>query len=130
MNWTPNRWPTSTLAASLPSVTPPQPPSQFSEQLPVSPPGSPYYFLGEASPYTQSVAAPSVPENRIVAQSFGLPGQGELLALLADIGSERKSADFDGRPQQVFYSPASDFSRLARSTASQVNSGSLRPKCP
>ena len=87
-------------AASLPSVTAPQPPSQFSEQLPVSPPGSPYYFLGEASPYTQSGAAPSVPENRIVAQSFGLPGQGELLALLADIGSERKSADSNSRPQQ------------------------------
>ena len=87
-------------AASLPSVTPPQPPSQFSEQLPVSPPGSPYYFLGEASPYTQSGAAPSVPENRVVAQSFGLPGQGELLALLADIGSERKSADSNSRPLQ------------------------------
>ncbi len=87
-------------AASLPSVTPPQPPSRFSEQLPVSPPGSPYYFLGEASPYTQSGAAPSAPENRIVAQSFGLPGQGELLALLADIGSERKSADSSSRPQQ------------------------------
>ena len=86
--------------ASLPSVTPPQPPSQFSEQLPVSPPGSPYYFLGEASPYTQSGAAPSVPENRVVAQSFGLPGQGELLALLADIGSERKSADSNSRPLQ------------------------------
>ena len=88
-------------AASLPSVTPPQPPSQFSDQLPVSPPGSPYYFLGEVSPYVQSGAAPSVPENRVVAQSFGLPGQGELLALLADIGSARKSADFDGRPQQT-----------------------------
>ena len=88
-------------AASLPSVTPPQPPSQFSDQLPVSPPGSPYYFLGEASPYTQSGVAPSVPENRVVAQSFGLPGQGEWLALLADIGSERKSADFDGRPQRT-----------------------------
>ncbi|WP_153146390.1 family 2A encapsulin nanocompartment cargo protein cysteine desulfurase [Dechloromonas sp. H13] len=88
-------------AASLPSVTPPQPPSQFSDQLPVSPPGSPYYFLGDASPYTQSGGAPSVPENRVVAQSFGLPGQGELLALLADIGGERKSADLDGRPQQT-----------------------------
>ena len=88
-------------AAALPSLAPPQPPSQFADQLPVSPPGSPYYFLGEASPYAQSGAAPSVPENRIVAQSFGLPGQGELLALLADIGSERKSADFDGRPQQT-----------------------------
>ncbi len=42
---------------------------------------------------------PAKPENRVVAQSFGLPGQGELLALLADIGNERKSAEFDGRPQ-------------------------------
>ena len=63
-------------AASLPSVTPPQPPSQFAEQAPVSPPGSPYYFLGEASPYPQSGGAPAKPENRVVAQSFGLPGQG------------------------------------------------------
>jgi len=79
-------------AASLPSVTPPQPPSAFTDSLPVSPPGSPYYFIGEASPYAQS-GVPAKPENRIVAQSFGLPGQGELLALLADIGNERKSAD-------------------------------------
>lgn len=85
-------------AASLPSVTPPQPPSAFTESLPVSPPGSPYYFLGEASPYAQS-GVPAKPENRIVAQSFGLPGQGELLALLADIGNERKSADLTGQPQ-------------------------------
>jgi len=34
-------------AASLPSVTPPQPPSAFTDSLPVSPPGSPYYFIGE-----------------------------------------------------------------------------------
>ncbi|WP_153130814.1 family 2A encapsulin nanocompartment cargo protein cysteine desulfurase [Dechloromonas hortensis] len=91
-------------AASLPSVTPPQPPSQFAEQAPVSPSAfastSPYYFLGEASPYTQSGGAPAKPENRVVAQSFGLPGQGELLALLADIGSDRKSADSGGQPQQ------------------------------
>ncbi|MBS1161101.1 MAG: cysteine desulfurase, partial [Proteobacteria bacterium] len=79
-------------AASLPSVTPPQPPSAFTESLPVSPPGSPYYFIGEASPYAQS-GVPAKPENRVVAQSFGLPGQGELLALLADIGNDRKSAD-------------------------------------
>lgn len=89
-------------AASLPSVTPPQPPSAFTDSLPqslpVSPPGSPYYFIGEASPYAQS-GVPAKPENRVVAQSFGLPGQGELLALLADIGRERKSADISGQPQ-------------------------------
>lgn len=86
-------------AASLPAVTPPQPPSAFSDALPVSPPASPYYFIGEASPYAQSGAVPAKPENRVVAQSFGLPGQGELLALLADIGNERKSADLTGQPQ-------------------------------
>jgi len=86
-------------AASLPSVTPPQPPSAFSDSLPVSPPGSPYYFIGEASPYAQSGGVPAKPENRVVAQSFGLPGQGELLALLADIGNDRKSADLTGQPQ-------------------------------
>jgi len=90
-------------AASLPSVTPPQPPSAFTDSLPqslpVSPPGSPFYFIGEASPYAQSGGVPAKPENRVVAQSFGLPGQGELLALLADIGNERKSADLTGQPQ-------------------------------
>jgi cysteine desulfurase/selenocysteine lyase len=81
-------------AASLPSVTPPQPPSLFADQLPVSPPAfastSPYYFLGEASPYAQSGATPSVPENRVVAQSYGLPGEGELKSLLADIAGGRE----------------------------------------
>ncbi len=77
-------------AASLPAVTPPQPPNQFADQVPVSPPGSPYYFLGEASPYTHVGAAPSVPENRVVAQSFGLPGEGELKSLLAEIAGGRE----------------------------------------
>lgn len=88
-------------AASLPSVTPPQPPSAFTDSLPVSPPGSPYYFLGEASPYTQSGGVPAKPENRVVAQSFGLPGQGELLALLSDLGNERKLADSHGQPEKT-----------------------------
>jgi len=85
-------------AASLPSVTPPQPPSQFADALPVSPPGSPYYFLGEASPYTQSGATPTVPENRVVAQPFGLPGEGELKALLAEIASDREPVAAHGQP--------------------------------
>jgi cysteine desulfurase/selenocysteine lyase len=77
-------------AAALPGVTPPQPPSQFADQAPLSPPGSPYYFLGEATPYSQSGAKPSVPENRVVAQSFGLPGEGELKSLLAEIAGGRE----------------------------------------
>ncbi len=77
-------------APSLPSLMAPQPPSQFTEQAPVSPPASPYYFLGEASPYSQSGSAPAKPENRVVAQSFGLPGEGELKSLLAEIAGSRE----------------------------------------
>ncbi len=86
-------------AASLPSVAPPQPPSSFTDSLPASPPATPYYFIGESSAYSQSAAVPAKPENRVVAQSFGLPGEGELKALLAEIAGERKSADFHGQPQ-------------------------------
>jgi cysteine desulfurase / selenocysteine lyase len=84
-------------AASLPAITPPQPPSAFIDGLPVSPIASPYYFIGEASSYPQA-AAPKVPENRVVAQSFGLPGEGELHALLAQIAGERKAESSHGRP--------------------------------
>ena len=80
-------------AASLPSITPPQPPSAFGDALPVSPPGSPYYFLGEASPYTQSGGVPAKPENRVVAQPFGLPGEGELKSLLAEIAAGRQPVE-------------------------------------
>src|SRR5574343_1971330 len=85
-------------AAPLPSVTPPQPPSQFADQLPASPPGSPYYFLGQASPYTPSGATPAKPENRVVAQSFGLPGEGELKSLLAEIACSREPVAAAGQP--------------------------------
>jgi len=85
-------------AAALPGVTPPQPPSQFADQAPVSPPGSPYYFLGEASPYTQSGGTPAKPENRVVAQSFGLPGEGELKSLLAEIASDRQPVQSHAQP--------------------------------
>lgn len=89
-------------AAALPPVAPPQPPSSFTDSLPltlpVSVPGSPYYFLGEASPYQQA-AAPKVPESRVVAQPFGLPGDGELHALLAQIAGERRAEGSHGQPQ-------------------------------
>jgi cysteine desulfurase/selenocysteine lyase len=85
-------------AASLPAITPPQPPNQFADQAPVSPPGSPYYFLGEASPYNQLGAKPSVPENRVVAQSFGLPGEGELKSLLAEIADGREPLAAQSQP--------------------------------
>ncbi len=88
-------------AASLPSVTPPQPPSAFSDDLPDSPLGSPYYFLGEASPYTQSGGVPAKPENRVISQTFGLPGEGELKSLLAEIAADRQPVESHGQPEKT-----------------------------
>ncbi len=86
-------------AASLPSVTPLQASGALADSLPASPLGSPYYFLGEASPYTQAGSAPAKPENRVVAQSFGLPGEGELKALLAEIAGQRNVPETGSAPQ-------------------------------
>jgi cysteine desulfurase / selenocysteine lyase len=85
-------------AAALPPVAPPQPPSAFTDGLPISLPGSPYYFLGEASPYTGSRDASGASENRVVAQSFGLPGEGQLKSLLADIAGAREPASAQSQP--------------------------------
>ena len=87
-------------AAALPAVAPPHPPGGFTDHSPVSVPASPYYFLGEARPYTQAPSS-KVQENRVVAQSFNLPGQEELLALLAGLGDDRKADSFASRPQQA-----------------------------
>lgn len=74
-------------AAALPqaAIAPALPSAGVSEAAPGFLPSSPYYFLGEASPYTSQ----AVPENRVVAQSFGLPGEGELKSLLAEIAGGR-----------------------------------------
>lgn len=118
-------------ASALPAVTQPQPPGGFTDSLPVSPPASPYYFLGEASPYQQTTS-PKVPENRIVAQSFGLPGDGELRALLDEISGGRKSADFDGRPQQAgnFYFLDSREPELAPSARPPFDVNAIRRDFP
>ncbi len=72
-------------AAALPSLT-----QGLPSQAPASPPSSPYYFVGELGPLASAGLAGADPENRIVAQSFGLPGEGELKALLADLGRGRE----------------------------------------
>ena len=78
-------------AAALPRVESPEPPRGPSA------PSSPYYFLGEASAYRSAApstpsAPPShqdsgvhVPEDRVTARSFGLPGDADLRALLAGL---------------------------------------------
>jgi cysteine desulfurase/selenocysteine lyase len=96
-------------AAALPStVTPPAPP-----QTPSAPgiPASPYYFLGEASAYpSAAVSDIRVPEDRVTAQSFGLPGEAELRALLQGIdgGQRHPAAASTSAPAFYFLDPAAD----------------------
>jgi cysteine desulfurase/selenocysteine lyase len=88
--------PTS-FAAALPQAVSPE---AYGTAAPFSPPSTPYYFLGEASAYPSAVNAPAG-EDRVTAQSFGLPGAGGVKDLLdplftgrdvADIGSAGSSA--------------------------------------
>jgi cysteine desulfurase/selenocysteine lyase len=55
------------------------------EHAPATPPSSPYYFLGESSSYPASSDVNVPGEDRVLARSFGLPGEDELRALLTDI---------------------------------------------
>jgi len=75
-------------AAALPQapVTAPQ------SLAPVSVPSSPYYFLGESSSYTAPAAIDLPLNDRVTAQSFGLPGEAELQALLAQIDASAPTA--------------------------------------
>ncbi|WP_374260550.1 family 2A encapsulin nanocompartment cargo protein cysteine desulfurase [Zoogloea sp.] len=72
-------------AAALPTLSPPASPPPLA-------PSAPYYFLGEAGAAPTTTPAGPV-ENRLVPQSFGLPGEAELHAILADIAGERRAAN-------------------------------------
>ena len=92
--------------AALPSI--PVPP-----QRPGAPglPSSPYYFLGEASAYPSAAGSDiRVPEDRVTAQSFGLPGEAELRALLHGIdgGQRHPAAAITGTPAFYFLDPAAE----------------------
>jgi cysteine desulfurase/selenocysteine lyase len=78
-------------AASLPLAGAPSSPVDNFDTSPVFAPSTPYYFVGESSPYAAPALASERPaeENRVVAQTFGLPGEIELRRLLADIAGER-----------------------------------------
>ncbi|WP_366141835.1 aminotransferase class V-fold PLP-dependent enzyme [Propionivibrio sp.] len=67
--------------------------SEFFRRLP----GSLDSSLGASVPELAS-ATPSAPENRVVAQAFGLPGEGELKSLLAEIASDRQPVESLGQP--------------------------------
>ncbi|WP_298598322.1 family 2A encapsulin nanocompartment cargo protein cysteine desulfurase [Zoogloea sp.] len=103
-------------AAALPKVETPEPPRGPSA------PSSPYYFLGEASAYRSTgSSAPAtppshqdsgvhVPEDRVTARSFGLPGDTELRALLAGLdGGKREHAPAaPGAPAFYFLAPGDE----------------------
>ncbi|MCK6395432.1 family 2A encapsulin nanocompartment cargo protein cysteine desulfurase [Zoogloea sp.] len=75
-------------AAALPTFSPPA-------SAPPLAPSTPYYFLGEAGAVQsapQAVGAAPTAENRVVPQSFGLPGEAELHQILAELGGDRRSA--------------------------------------
>ena len=69
---------TETYTPSLPKV----------DEIPASPPTSPYYFMGEASAY-KSQAAPVLPtqarDDRVSALPFAMPQTDDLHAVLASI---------------------------------------------
>ena len=75
-------------AAALPTFSPPA-------SAPPLAPSTPYYFLGEAGAFQsapQALGAAPTAENRVVPQSFGLPGEAELHQILAELGGDRRSA--------------------------------------
>jgi len=79
-------------------------------------PSSPYYFLGEASGYPSSaqgldqLASQAAPDNRVTAQSFGLPGQDQLLQLLGQLypatGNRAAPAAASGNGSSFYFQDA------------------------
>lgn len=111
-------------AAALPlpsqSATPPQAPS--------SPPG--YYFINEATHPVGAKAAPlPVPEDRITAQAFSLPGTDSLTALLGGVkssqpGTQELSGGKDASGGYYFVQPAQVQAHEARAGAPQTQARS------
>ena len=83
-------------AAALPSVSP----LGDLSTAPASAPSTPYYFLGEASAYQSSVPTElgANDENRVLAQSFGLPGGSELNNLVKSLFVEQPTTPAPGVP--------------------------------
>ncbi len=72
-----------------------------------SAPSSPYYFLGEASAFQSSpVSAAGAADDRVSAQSFGLPGEDALRVLLAEPTRETVPASPAAAPSYYFVEPA------------------------
>lgn len=72
-------------AAALPSAAPAATPAPPAGLSPGFVPASPYYFVGEASPYLQGSKPEGAGDDRVTARSFALPGHDPLQALIAEI---------------------------------------------
>lgn len=73
--------------AALPTFSPP---ASLPPLLSTAAPSIPFYFLGEAGAFQsapQALGAAPTAENRVVPQSFGLPGEAELHQILAELGT-------------------------------------------
>jgi cysteine desulfurase / selenocysteine lyase len=85
-------------AAALPTFSPPASPPPFA-------PSSPFYFLAEASALQAPSQLPGtapIADNRVVPQSFGLPGEAELHQILAELGGDRRDAAV-AQPGQFYF---------------------------
>ncbi|MEI7612719.1 MAG: family 2A encapsulin nanocompartment cargo protein cysteine desulfurase [Betaproteobacteria bacterium] len=88
-------------AAALPTATSYPSSSQVLENAPISPPGSPYYFIGEASSHPAGNSTPVPTEDRVSAKSYGLPGEDELKALLGGITTSRDPLEASRAPDSA-----------------------------
>lgn len=82
-------------AAALPTAVP----------VVASLPPTPYYFIGETSAHQASVPTDMgiTDESRVIAQSFGLPGNSDLGALVKSLLADRPEPALPGSPSSGFY---------------------------
>src|SRR5450830_978972 len=96
---------------------------------PPSTPSTPYYFLGEASGYPSSPAVAAPRDDRVSAQSFGLPGADDLRALLSSTKSPAgsQSATAAGPGSSYYFVPGAGDSVGAPSAALPHQQAAQRP---
>lgn len=89
---------------ALPTRAPPQAPN--ASGMPTGSVSSPYYFIRDGSSDSASPLSGRLlpmPEDRITAQSFGLPGEAELYALLGELDGGQRSASAASPSAPAFY---------------------------